>query len=76
MLLPVDPATVKLDRIISLSDLQRGDRVRVEYRQRFQDTDDGESRLMWSEATKISLLGRAMSGQRQVLRSNSEGAAP
>ena len=64
MLLPVDPATVELDRITSFADLQRGDRVHVQYRQTFQDTDGGESRLVGTVATKISLLDRAIGGQR------------
>jgi hypothetical protein len=73
MLLPVDPAAVKLDRITSMSDLQRGDRVRVEYRQRFRKAEDGEERLAWTEATKISLMSRGMGGQQRLLRSSPEG---
>ena len=72
MLFPVDPATVKLDRITSLADLQRGDRVRVEYRQTLRETDDGTSQLVGTVATRISLLGRAIGGQ-PLLRSTSDG---
>ena len=73
MLFPVDPATVKLERIISLADLQRGDRVQVQYHQTFRETDEGEYRLVGTLATKISLLSRATGGQ--MLRSVQEGGS-
>ena len=67
MLLPVDPAVTKFERVLSVSDLQPGDRVRVEYRQTFRKGDTDEERLVGTVATKISLLGHSLGGP--VLRS-------
>lgn len=65
ILLPVDPAVTTFERVTSVTDLQRGDRVRVEYRQTFHETgeDEDEERLVATVATKISLVGHAIGGQ-------------
>src|SRR3990167_7492979 len=39
MLIPVDPSIVKFERVKSLADLQRGDRVRVQYQLTYREND-------------------------------------
>ena len=57
-LIPVNPKTVKLERIKSLSEIQRGDKLRVECRLTFREDDQGEEHLIGTTATKITWLSR------------------
>ena len=64
VLLPVDPAVTKFDRMTGMSDLERGDQIHVSYRQRYQQNDGGEWILKSAVATKISRLGHSLDSPR------------
>lgn len=75
MLIPVDPSTVKFERVKSLADLQRGDRVRVQYRLTYREDEQGQERLAGTSATKITWLSRGAAAT-GALRSESTDGAP
>ena len=64
VLLPVDPAVTSFEKIAGMKDLQRGDRVRVSYRQTYRKNDAGEWILKTAVATKIAKLGLSLDSSR------------
>ena len=72
-LIPVNPKTVKLERIKSLTELQRGDKIRVECKLTYREDDAGEERLAGMTATKVTWLSRGVA-QTGGLRSATEAA--
>jgi hypothetical protein len=74
ILFQIDPKVAKFERISSLKELQRGDRVRVRYQQVFQENEQGEERLIRTVTMKIAWLSRGVTGQAR--ESASEGSAP
>jgi hypothetical protein len=60
VLIPVDPAVTKFDRIAKIHDLQKGDRIRVHYRQKYLKQSDDEWVLSGAVATKITFLGHSL----------------
>lgn len=73
-LIPVNPSTVKLERIKSLSELQRGDKVRVQCELTYREDEQGEERLTGMTATKITWFSRG-AAQTGGLRSETGSAA-
>lgn len=58
MLLPVDGKTA-VERLKSLADLRRGDRVSVEYQQTYREDEHGERIILRTIATRVALLRSA-----------------
>jgi hypothetical protein len=71
MLLPVDPAVTRFERVTGMKDLHRGDRIRVAYRQTYRQNEAGEWILKTAMATRISRLGESLGSPR--LKSGSDG---
>jgi hypothetical protein len=71
MLVPVDPAVTRFDRVASIHDLERGDRVRVQYRQSYRRDERNDWVLTGVTATKITFLNHAIGGPN--LRGASDG---
>jgi hypothetical protein len=59
-LIPVNPATVKLERIKSLSELQPGDKLRVQCELTYRKDEQGEERLIGMTANKVTWLSRGV----------------
>ena len=59
-LIPVDPAIVKLERIKSLTEIQRGDKIRVECKLTYREDDTGDEHLVGMTATKVTWLSRGV----------------
>lgn len=74
VLLPVDPAVTEFDRMTGIKELQRGDKVRVAYRQTYRKNDAGEWILKTAVATKIARLGQSLDSPR--LKSGADGGGP
>jgi hypothetical protein len=64
MLFPVDPTVTKFDQLSGITDLQAGDQVKVRYRQKHQQNQDGSWTLKGTVATRISRQGRSLSSPR------------
>ena len=71
MLLPINKET-KVERLRSLSELKRGDMVKVSYAQVYTETDEqGQPIVLKTVATKVALLKNAPSGG--MVRNEDEG---
>ena len=61
-LVPLDPAITKFERVGGVKELARGDKVRVRYRQKFEQQADGEWRLTGAVGTNVVFLSHAIGG--------------
>ena len=76
MLIPVDPSTVTFERVKSMADLHRGDKVLVEYQVTYREDDQGQERLAGVSATTITWLNRGMPTATVGLTSDSTDGTP